>query len=349
MAAALRLSRHHLGRTASNPSVGCLIVRDGIIVGRGVTAEGGRPHAETAALADAGALAAGATAYVTLEPCSHHGKTPPCVDALVAAGIGRVVVAVDDPDPRVSGRGFARLTAAGIPVTRHVLERDGRQLLAGYLTRQTKSRPHVTLKLALSADGMIGRAGAGQVAITGSVSRAQVHALRAESDAILVGIGTALADDPLLDVRLPGLEAWSPRRFVLDRRLELPLDSRLVRSARLVPLTLVTAASDAAVEAFAAEGVTIWNTGEADSLPALLARMAGEGLSSLMVEGGARAAEHFIAAGLVDRLVLYRAGLAIGAGGIAAPAGLDRLTADLHLVRSEIFGTDRCLTYERDI
>ncbi|MGO7424872.1 bifunctional diaminohydroxyphosphoribosylaminopyrimidine deaminase/5-amino-6-(5-phosphoribosylamino)uracil reductase RibD, partial [Rhizobium ruizarguesonis] len=204
MAAAIRLSRWHLGRTATNPSVGCLIVKDGVIVGRAVTALSGRPHAETQALAEAGALARGATAYVTLEPCSHHGRTPPCAEALIAYGVARVVISVTDPDPRVSGRGIGMLREAGIEVDAGVLETEGRQSLAAYLTRQTKNRPYVTLKLAVSADGMIGRHGAGQVAITGPEARAQVQALRAETDAILVGIGTAIADDPLLTVRSPG-------------------------------------------------------------------------------------------------------------------------------------------------
>lgn len=239
MAAAIRLSRWHLGRTATNPSVGCLIVKDGVIVGRAVTALSGRPHAETQALAEAGVLARGATAYVTLEPCSHHGKTPPCAEALIAYGVARVVISVTDPDPRVSGRGIAMLREAGIEVDAGALEAEGRQSLAAYLTRQTKNRPYVTLKLAVSADGMIGREGAGQVAITGPEARAQVQALRAETDAILVGIGTAIADDPLLTVRSPGLESQSPIRIVLDPSLALPLTSKLVATAREVPVIVV--------------------------------------------------------------------------------------------------------------
>lgn len=239
IAAAIRLSRWHLGRTATNPSVGCLIVRDGVIVGRAVTALGGRPHAETQALAEAGVLARGATAYVTLEPCSHHGKTPPCSEALIAYGVARVVISVTDPDRRVSGRGIAMLRQAGIEVDAGALEAEGRQSLAAYLIRQTKNRPYVTLKLAVSADGMIGRAGEGQVAITGPEARAQVQALRTETDAILVGIGTAIADDPLLTVRTPGLESQSPIRIVLDPSLALPLTSKLVETAREVPVIVV--------------------------------------------------------------------------------------------------------------
>ncbi|WP_245365573.1 bifunctional diaminohydroxyphosphoribosylaminopyrimidine deaminase/5-amino-6-(5-phosphoribosylamino)uracil reductase RibD [Neorhizobium galegae] len=238
MAAALALSRQHTGQTGTNPSVGCVIVKDGVIIGAAVTAVGGRPHAETQALAKAGEAARGATAYVTLEPCSHYGRTPPCANALVAAGIARVVVCLADPDPRVSGRGFAILREAGITVETGVLEAEGRRTLAAYLMRQTKARAHVTLKLAVSKDGMIGRTGAGQVAITGPVSRANMQALRAETDAILVGIGTAIADDPELTVRLHGLEHRSPMRIVLDHHLRLPLTSKLVKTARNVPVIL---------------------------------------------------------------------------------------------------------------
>jgi diaminohydroxyphosphoribosylaminopyrimidine deaminase/5-amino-6-(5-phosphoribosylamino)uracil reductase len=245
MAAAIRLSRHHTGQTSTNPSVGCIIVKDGVILASAVTAIGGRPHAETQALALAGEAARGATAYVTLEPCSHYGKTPPCANALVAAGVARVVVCLHDPDPRVSGRGLSILREAGITVDTGVLEEEGRKALRAYLMRQIKARPYVTLKLAVSGDGMIGRKGSGQVAITGPVSRAQVHVLRAEMDAILVGIGTAIADDPELTVRLPGLEDRSPIRIVLDRHLRLPLSSKLVKTARDVPVIVVAPLSAA--------------------------------------------------------------------------------------------------------
>jgi diaminohydroxyphosphoribosylaminopyrimidine deaminase/5-amino-6-(5-phosphoribosylamino)uracil reductase len=242
MAAALRLSRGHTGLTATNPSVAALVVREGAIVGQAVTAPGGRPHAETQALAVAGEKARGATLYVTLEPCSHHGRTPPCANAIVEAGIARVVVSLTDPDPRVSGRGLAILRDAGITVESGVMEEEGRRTLAAYLMRQTRGRPHVTLKLAVSADGMIGRQGhapgQGQLAITGPAARAQSHVLRAETDAILVGIGTALADDPDLTCRLPGLQHRSPLRIVLDHHLALPVTSKLVRTAKDVPVLL---------------------------------------------------------------------------------------------------------------
>ncbi|MEN3146514.1 bifunctional diaminohydroxyphosphoribosylaminopyrimidine deaminase/5-amino-6-(5-phosphoribosylamino)uracil reductase RibD [Neorhizobium sp. IRAMC:178] len=244
MASALRLSRLHTGQTGTNPSVGCVIVRDGEVVGSAVTAPGGRPHAETQALDVAGEKARGATAYVTLEPCSHYGRTPPCANALVEAGVARVVISLTDPDPRVSGRGIAILRDAGIVVETGLMEEEGRRALAAYLTRQTKGRPHVTLKLAVSADGMLGRRGE-EVSITGPEARAEVHRLRAEADAILVGIGTALSDDPELTVRIPGLEKRSPIRIVLDRHLQLPLTSKLVRTARDVPVIVVAAPGSA--------------------------------------------------------------------------------------------------------
>ncbi|WP_132273719.1 bifunctional diaminohydroxyphosphoribosylaminopyrimidine deaminase/5-amino-6-(5-phosphoribosylamino)uracil reductase RibD [Neorhizobium sp. BT27B] len=235
MEEAIRLSRRHTGLTETNPSVGCVIVRDGAIVGSAVTAIGGRPHAETQAIAVAGEKARGATAYVTLEPCAHWGRTPPCANALVDAGVARVVVAVTDPDPRVAGQGLKILSDAGITVETGLLEEEGRRALAGYLMRQTNGRPYVTLKLAVSADGMLGRRGE-EISITGPEVRTEVHHLRAENDAILVGIGTILSDDPELTVRIPGLEDRSPVRIVLDRDGRFPQTSRLAQTADVVPV-----------------------------------------------------------------------------------------------------------------
>jgi diaminohydroxyphosphoribosylaminopyrimidine deaminase/5-amino-6-(5-phosphoribosylamino)uracil reductase len=352
MAAALRLSRWHDGLTATNPSVGCIVVKDGAIVGQAVTAIGGRPHAETQALAVAGEKARGATAYVTLEPCSHYGRTPPCANALVAAGVARVVVCLDDPDPRVSGRGFAILREAGIVVETGLLEEEGRRDLAAYLSRQSSGRPYVTLKLAVSADGMLGRPGE-ELLITGPQSRAQVHMMRAENDAILVGIGTALVDDPELTVRLPGLEQRSPLRIVLDRRLELPLTSKLVISAAAgsVPVVAVTdpfcsahPSSEEKLRALMSSGVEIL---QAANLSDLLANLATRGISSLMVEGGARVARSFLDLGLVDRLVLSQSDLIVGAGGLASPVTPSDIPSGFHCVRDEHFGRDRWLEYER--
>ncbi|WP_295814785.1 bifunctional diaminohydroxyphosphoribosylaminopyrimidine deaminase/5-amino-6-(5-phosphoribosylamino)uracil reductase RibD [uncultured Nitratireductor sp.] len=350
MAAATRLSRRNLGLTGTNPSVGTLIVRDGRIVGSGVTAIGGRPHAEPQALAEAGAAARGATAYVTLEPCAHHGRTPPCANALVSSGITRVVGAAADPDPRVSGKGYAILREAGIEVVEGVLAEEAADMLRGYLTRSLNKRPEVTLKLALSADGMIGRIGEGQVAITGPVSRRQVHMMRAESDAILVGIGTALADDPLLTCRLPGLEGRSPLRVVLDRGMKLPVQSVLAQSARDVPV-LVTAAEDCRPErrkALSEAGVDFLGVELHDgeiALPEFLEDLAARGVLSLMVEGGAFTARMFLEEGLVDRLALFIGPSEIGAGGIAAPIDSDHIPEGFDLLREARFGDDVYLEY----
>jgi diaminohydroxyphosphoribosylaminopyrimidine deaminase/5-amino-6-(5-phosphoribosylamino)uracil reductase len=358
MAAAIRMSRWHLGLTATNPSVGTLIVRDDgagpRIVGRGVTAIGGRPHAEPQALAEAGELARGATAYVTLEPCAHHGRTPPCAEALIAAGVARVVGAASDPDQRVSGRGYAMLREAGIEVVERVLADEAADLMAGYLIRSVRKRPEVTLKLAVSADGMIGRQGAGQVAITGDMSRAQVHAMRAEADAILIGIGTALADDPELTCRLPGMERRSPVRIVLDGQARLPAGSKLALSAAQTPV-LVAASIDADPgrrAAIEASGVGFIGAELVDglvALPELLDDLAERGISTLMVEGGARIAGHFLQEGLVDRLVLFCGPGDVGEDGVASPLTAGAIPAGFRLVRECRFGDDRCLEWVKGI
>ncbi|PTM95338.1 bifunctional diaminohydroxyphosphoribosylaminopyrimidine deaminase/5-amino-6-(5-phosphoribosylamino)uracil reductase RibD [Mycoplana dimorpha] len=357
MAAAIRLSLRNLGRTATNPSVGCIIVRDGIVLATGVTALGGRPHAERIALAEAGEGARCATAYVSLEPCSHHGKTPPCAEALIAAGVARVVISVTDPDERVAGRGIEMLLAAGIAVDTGVLEAEGRRALAAYLMRQVNNRPYVTLKLAVSSDGMVGRLGAGQVAVTGPVARRQVHALRAESDAILVGIGTARADDPELTCRLPGLEERSPVRIVLDRDLRLPLSGKLARSARAVPVIDIAgepASEDAADAAFEARRAALDAAGvevlqcDPRRLPELLQGLASRGISSLLVEGGASVAQSFLDAGLVDRIHLYTGAAPIGEDGVASPFVSDVMPAGFTRRRTMRFGADLFEEYERD-
>lgn len=358
MAAAIRLSRRNLGLTSTNPSVGTLIVRDDgygpVIVGRGVTAVGGRPHAETEALAEAGALARGATAYVTLEPCAHHGRTPPCAEALVSAGVTRVVGAASDPDPRVSGRGYAILRAAGIAVSEGVLAGDAADLMSGYLTRSLRKRPEVILKLALSADGMIGRRGAGQVRITGEMARRQVQVMRAEADAILIGIGTALEDDPELTVRLPGLSSRSPARIVLDRQARLPVDSRLARTARTVPL-LIAACADAdpirraALEEAGARFLATETFEGRIALPELLEDLAAQGTSRLIVEGGAGTARHFLDEDLVDRIVLFYGPEPIGPDGVAAPLGRAAIPASFTVRREERYGDDLCLEWSRSL
>lgn len=352
MAAAIRLSRRNLGLTVTNPSVATLIVRDGIIVGRGVTAVGGRPHAETQALAEAGDLARGSTAYVTLEPCAHHGKTPPCAEALVAAGVTRVVGAASDPDSRVSGKGYAILRASGIEVTEHVLAIQAADLMAGYMTRSVNKRPEVILKIAVSADGMIGRKGEGQVAITGPEARRQVHIMRAESDAILVGIGTAVADDPDLRCRLEGLEQRSPIRIVLDRKLRLPPTSKLAQTARATPVLVATEVEETSPErrelSDLGVGFLAVETHDGEiALPELLEDLAAKGIGSVMVEGGAATARHFLEEGLVDRIALFIGPAAIGANGVASPLTRETLPEAFRQIRDEVFGDDRYLEFVR--
>ena len=357
MAAAIRLSRRNIGRTRANPSVGTLIVRDegdgGVIVGRGITAVGGRPHAETEALAEAGEQARGATAYVTLEPCAHHGHTPPCAAALIDAGIARVVGAAADPDPRVSGRGYAMLRAAGVDVIENVLASEAADAMAGYLIRSRNKRPEVILKLAVSRDGMIGRRGDGQVPITGPAARAQVHLLRSQCDAVLVGVETARADDPELTVRLPGLESRSPARIVLDPALRIPIDGKLVRSAKATPLMIATAVAGAderrrALAAAGAAFLAVELVDGAVALPELLEDLAALGMSRLLVEGGARTASAFLDAGLVDRLALFSGPEEIGPGGIASPLTAGNLPAGFRPLRETVYGPDRYLEYARE-
>lgn len=351
MAAAIRYARRHLGLTATNPSVATLIVRsDGggrRIIGRGVTAEGGRPHAEAVALAQAGEGARGATAYVTLEPCAHHGRTPPCALALINAGVARVVGAAADPDPRVAGRGYKMLRDAGIEVVEGILAEQAADLMAGYLIRSLKKRPEVTLKLALSKDGKIGRNGCGQVPITAAVSNAQVHLMRAQSDAILVGIGTALSDDPALTCRLPGLGTRSPTRIVLDGSCKLPATSVLAETALEYPVIVAAAAAadPKSRESLAGKGVRFIATdfyGGRIALPELLEDLAGQGVMTLMIEGGGKTARAFLEEGLVDRIVLFEGAEKIGTDGIATPLSPGNIPVGFTLVRDFMFQKDRC-------
>jgi diaminohydroxyphosphoribosylaminopyrimidine deaminase/5-amino-6-(5-phosphoribosylamino)uracil reductase len=357
MAAALRLSRRNAGRTATNPSVGTVIVRDDgagpMIVGTGVTAIGGRPHAETEALAEAGELARGATAYVTMEPCAHHGRTPPCANALVSAGIARVVGAASDPDARVSGKGYAILRAAGIEVVEKVLACEATEQMAGYLIRSLRKRPEVVLKLALSSDGKIGRRGQGQVTITGEIARREVQMMRVEADAILIGVGTALEDDPALTVRLPGLENRSPARIVLDRKLRLPESSRLVAGADRVPIYVAMSEdADAGRKAvLERRGVRFIGTETHDgaiALPELMEDLAALGMASVLVEGGAQVASAFLADDLVDRIVLFQGVDEIGAEGIASPIDAAHIPSGFRKLREMRFGEDGCTEWVRD-
>ena len=321
---ALRLAARGLGQVAPNPAVGCVVVTDGAIVGRGWTQRGGRPHAETEALKQAGAAARGSTVYVTLEPCAHQGKTPPCADALIAAGVARVVMAVADPDPRVNGQGLAKLEAAGIDVTQGICEDEARALNRGFFLRVTQARPLIALKSAQSADGFVAQSPGKREWITGERARAHAHILRARYDAILIGIETALADDPLLTCRLPGLEQRSPLRVVLDSRLRLPTTARLAQTARAHPTIVFTTAARGGEE-LQALGVAIERVGGIAGRPTLksvLTLLAGLGITRLLVEGGPAVHAAFLDAGLVDEIHIYRAPQTIGAGH-KAPAAFD--------------------------
>ncbi len=320
MRAALALGRRGLGNTWPNPAVGAVIVRDGVVCGRGWTQPGGRPHAETEAIRRAGALARGGTLFTTLEPCSHHGKTPPCADAIIAAGLARVVAAIEDPNPEVAGQGHARLRAAGIRVDIGLCAREALRDHSGHIHRVREGRPHVTLKLALSADGKVAGPGRTRVAITAEPANSHVHMVRAQHDAILVGIGTVLADDPLLTCRLPGLDARSPVRVVLDSDLRLPVSSRLVGTARETPVWVFAGAHapQARQEALAGAGVEIARIapdGTPPALPAVLAAMAARGITRVLIEGGPTVATAAVRARTVDEFVLLQGSAAIGAGG----------------------------------
>ncbi|GEO82472.1 riboflavin biosynthesis protein RibD [Pararhodospirillum oryzae] len=345
MRTALRLAARGLGRVWPNPAVGCvLIAPSGRVVGRGWTQPGGRPHAEREALEHAGAQAVGATAYVTLEPCSHHGKTPPCADALIAAGVTRVVVALGDPDPRVNGRGIARLKAAGLLVQTGLLAREARDLNLGFLMHRQLGRPMVTLKVASSLDGRIATASGESQWITGPEARAAGHWLRATHDAIAIGRGTLLADDPVLTCRLPGLEDRSPVRVVFDARLDLPTEGRLARSVEGgPPLWLLCApqADPLRRARLEAKGVRVVPVAtDASGHPDVdvaLATLAGLGITRLLLEGGSRLAATFLAARRVDRVAWFRAPSVVGGDGIAgvAPFGVDRLTDSAVFSRQE--------------
>ena len=327
MTAALALAARGLGRVAPNPAVGCVMVKDGRVVGRGWTQPGGRPHAETEALNRAGPAARGACAYVTLEPCAHHGRTPPCAEALIAAGIARCVVALEDPDPRVAGGGLARLRGAGVEVEVGLRGEAAADLNAGYLSNRTQGRPLVTLKLATTLDGRIATKRGDSRWITGAAARARAHLLRARHDAVLIGSGTAVADNPRLDVRLDGLEAAAPLRVVLDGHLRLPLTHDLVIRAKAQPSLLITHQDGPRdrIEAYRAAGVEVIPIASDDggnlSVSAALAALAERGVTRLLVEGGGHVAAAFLRAGLVDRLVWFHAAKVIGGDGIPAVAG----------------------------
>lgn len=362
MRAALALGARVMGRTAPNPAVGALVVKDGVVVGRGWTAPGGRPHAEPQALAQAGAAARGATLYVTLEPCSHHGKTPPCAEAILHAGIARVVSALEDPDERVAGQGHEMLAAAGVDVLVGVCAERARRDHLGHILRVTRRRPMVTLKLAETADGFAaGGEHDSRLAITGAPANAQVHVLRARHDAMMIGVGTVRGDDPLLTVRLPGLEQIKPLRVVLDARLETPARSRLVETARDFPTLIVAGegVAPAAVDALeqasggAVQIACVAAPGGRLDLAAALRELAARGITRVWSEGGPRIAAALIAQGLADQVILYRAPKPFGRPGLPA------LSADARAMLADparyeppetaMIGVDRRTIHERKL
>ncbi|AMN42183.1 bifunctional diaminohydroxyphosphoribosylaminopyrimidine deaminase/5-amino-6-(5-phosphoribosylamino)uracil reductase RibD [Rhodoplanes sp. Z2-YC6860] len=356
MQLALALGRRGLGRTWPNPAVGAVVVKDGVIVGRGWTQPGGRPHAETEALKRAGRDAKGATMYVTLEPCSHHGKTPPCADAIIRAGVARVVSALEDVNPQVAGQGYAKLRERGIVVDTGLGREEARHDHAGHSRRMRDGRPHVLLKLAASSDGKAGLPGRKPVAITGEAARQRVHLMRAEADAILVGIGTVLADDPHLTCRLPGMFELSPVRVVLDAKLRIPLSTAIVGTARDVPVWVfgATGASPIAEDILKAKGVEVFRVDATDGrldLHQVVKALAERGITRLMVEGGPIVAASFLAADLVDEAALFRSPNEIGPTGIdvleGMPLGALTQSAQLTRVATEAVGDDTLTKYER--
>ncbi|WP_380058716.1 bifunctional diaminohydroxyphosphoribosylaminopyrimidine deaminase/5-amino-6-(5-phosphoribosylamino)uracil reductase RibD [Falsihalocynthiibacter sp. SS001] len=332
MRRAIALGSQGLGTTWPNPSVGCVLVRDNRVIAEGATAQGGRPHAEVVALSQAGEAARGATAYVSLEPCTHTGETGPCAEALIAAGIARVVYSIEDLDARVAGRARAMFEAAGITVTTGILEEEARQSHAGFFKVRESGLPFVTLKIATSIDGKIATQSGESKWITGPEARRHVHAMRARHDAVLVGGGTARTDDPMLNVRDIGV-THQPVRVVASAGLDIPLGGNLARTAGEIPLWVCHAAdvSDYMLDAWRGLGAKLIEV-ERDasrqlSVEAMLRSLASEGLTRVYCEGGGHLAASLLSAGLVDRLMTYTAGLVIGADGMAGigPMGLRNL------------------------
>jgi diaminohydroxyphosphoribosylaminopyrimidine deaminase/5-amino-6-(5-phosphoribosylamino)uracil reductase len=356
MRGALALARRGLGSAWPNPAVGCVLVKDRAVVGRGWTQPGGRPHGETEALERAGEAARGATAYVSLEPCCHWGKTPPCTDALLAAGIARVVVPVEDPDPRVSGRGIARLKQAGVEVTTGVLAAEARELNEGFFRRIHEGRPLVTLKLASTLDGRIATAAGESQWITGELARERAHLLRARHDAVMVGSNTVIADDPQLTCRLPGLSDRSPVRIVVDGRLRVPLTATVVATARTTPTWFVTLKGDAperhrVFRDCGVELIEVAPASESVDLAEAFQELGRRGVTRVLVEGGATLAAALLRAGLVDHIAWFRAPRLIGGDGIPAITafGIDRLAAmpRFERVAVEPLGEDALETFRR--
>jgi diaminohydroxyphosphoribosylaminopyrimidine deaminase/5-amino-6-(5-phosphoribosylamino)uracil reductase len=319
---ALNLAKRGVGITAPNPSVGCVIVKDGQIIATGVTSKGGRPHAEFTALQKAGDAAKGATAYVTLEPCSHHGKTPPCADILIKAGIAKVVIATKDTYKKVSGSGIKRLKDADIDVVEDVCQERARQINEGFFSVQERGRPYITLKLATSINSKIADKDGNSKWITGEDTRRYAHYLRAKNDAILIGSGTAIKDDPMLNCRLPGMEEQSPIRVILDNDLKTPIDSNLVKTANAIP-TYIFCSAGANNKKLTESGVFVHSCTSNVKLSEVLEVLTAKGVTRLLVEGGSKVAASFLSEGFVDEIIWMRAPKSIPDDGIDAILGLD--------------------------
>ena len=355
--AALRLARKHHGLTGTNPSVACVVVNDlgfgAVIVGSGITAIGGRPHAEPPAISEAGKHVKGATAYVTLEPCAHHGKTPPCAQTLIDAGVARVVTAIADPDDRVDGKGHEMMRKAGIEIDEIGQGALAERVMAGYLSSRSQKRPFVSLKLAMTQEGIIGLQNKGNLKISGPISNRQTHLSRARHDAILVGIGTALADDPMLTCRLPGLEDRSPTRIVLDSKNRLPEDSRLISSAATTR-TIVAGSAEHADNSWlnmlrlnSVHFITCEISEGYIALPELLDDLLAQGILSIMVEGGAQLAQSFLDEELVDEIIIHVGGepeeLSNVSDAVLSPISLDNIPAPFEMCQKLTFGVDTSL------
>lgn len=364
MRQAVLMAERGLGATAPNPSVGAVLVRDGVLLARATTQAGGRPHAETVALAAAGGAARGATLYVTLEPCAHHGKTPPCADAVIAAGVARVVAGIEDPDPRVAGRGLALLRAAGIEVVLGVEAKACRWVTLGHILRVTERRPFVLIKMALMDDLTVPHSSGGQPRfVTGPEARAAGHMLRAQSDAILVGAGTVRDDDPELTCRLPGMENRSPRRIVLDGKLEaLTPNTKLARTARDVPVWVFTSAEApydkrAALENMGVRVTVLDAINSRPSIKAAVGLMAEDGVTRLMVEGGRAIWQAFAWRGLLDEAVVFVQWSEVlaqtwGKGSLDEPVTFQKLSRfqslpAMDLAEQGTIGGDRFFRFER--
>ena len=356
MRAALALARRGLGTTWPNPSVGCVIVRDGRVVGRGFTQPGGRPHAEPVALAMAGDQAKGATAYVTLEPCCHWGRSPPCTDALIAAGVARVVAATADPDDRVNGQGLDRLEAAGIAVESGLLEAEARDILIGFSTRVALGRPMVTLKLASTLDGRIATHSGESQWITGTPARRLGHAMRGRHDAVMVGVGTVLADNPDLTCRIPGFRPTPNVRVIADSHLRTPLTSRLMATAAQVPTWFLmregtNLAREDAFTGIGAKLLKIPGGSAGVNIEAAMRALGEAGLTRVLVEGGGQLAAALLRADLVDRIAWFHAPSVMGGDGWPAVQafGVERLQAMPRFRRDceTVIGDDMLSEYTR--